>query len=1213
MLVTSFPLNNALFQQAWLVHGGWQAGGRRLEKVDHISCTFSTSVPFDNFEITVESSEPLKAIKTWSLEQVSEGSQGRVFTFQNIVRMYPPRIVLNFHITTFGMLEPSGNCSFTTRGTEQSTVKNHPWLLNDESTMGYSTMSTSTGFSFIDPMRVNPCVEKSVMFPDTAYVQPKVPESLPPGVTTTGMPLFRPFPLRPGNRLPLPAPRLKREIWNPSLASLPPPPPPAPFQSVTINYPDAIERSMMFYEAQRSGDFHLSSLSQINGWAGPSGEFHTTRDGKDLSGGWYNGNGNVKLTFPMAAATTVLAWGYNVWKDTYEHSSLKLNNKFKKMIRWPLDYFLKSWDLETETLYVQIGNLTKERTMWERADNDAYKLLWDRNEWPVYSVSPSKPGSDVAAEVASAMALSSLIEFDSADDVIPTTTEGHPNGFWLGRNKLPERSPRQKRATDDDEYNSKLLNTAEQIYRLAKTYPGKYSDVVPVASKDYPDYTSSGYEDELCFAASVLHDVTGKSVYLSDAIVYFDKFASAGTPKYFSWDDKRTACAVILYKITRKQKYASYLQDFRKFWLDTSGQTTFNGFAWRSENGTLSVTANAIFILLQSIEAGVFENEVATEIYIWSSKQINYMLGANGMHYSYLIGYGNEYVKNPYHKNSACSKSKECGWSFYESLSDNQNTLIGALVGGPDVNDYHTDTRQNKLGNSVALDYNAGFQSALAGLEKKNLQLEKRCRNHNGGIEFSTPHVIQPLTDPTSATKYSTTEPTPVPNKPTSFNYTDALRKSILFYAAQRSGTQPEFNPIPWRRWYTEETETSGGWYDDGSAVKTTKVMASAVIMIGWGAVKFKAGYETAGLLHDLYDSLRWPLDYFIKIWLPDIQGLIQKVGLEAFERGMWSRPESRYGMNNYLVNYALSRGQKEGADVAGDVATALVIGAEIFKENDTSYSDRLMVTAKDVYTFAKQLERTYQDYSSVHYSDPGESYADEMCVAAWWMYRVTKNSSYYDDGMKYSSMITVDSLLEWKTKNHLCHILRAVYEENGNTDNLREGLDYWRKDIQKTPQGLAWYKKDPLKFAANGAFLHVLTQEEVGLDVQPTDFHKTQIDYMLGNNVQAFSYQVGYGPRYPRRPHHRASSCPDFMEYCDWSIYNVPGRNPFELTGALVSGPDINDVYEDIRSNYSTNRVSVEHNAGFQSVLAYMVMKESSTKTTSNRLPSTTTVGGLT
>jgi hypothetical protein len=65
---------------------------------------------------------------------------------------------------------------------------------------------------------------------------------------------------------------------------------------------------------------------------------------------------------------------------------------------------------------------------------------------------------------------------------------------------------------------------------------------------------------------------------------------------------------------------------------------------------------------------------------------------------------------------------------------------------------------------------------------------------------------------------------------------------------------------------------------------------------------------------------------------------LYGQVGLEAFERGMWSRPESRYGMSNYLVNYALSRGQKEGADVAGDVATALVIGAEIFKENGISF-----------------------------------------------------------------------------------------------------------------------------------------------------------------------------------------------------------------------------------------------------------------------------------
>ena len=63
----------------------------------------------------------------------------------------------------------------------------------------------------------------------------------------------------------------------------------------------------------------------------------------------------------------------------------------------------------------------------------------------------------------------------------------------------------------------------------------------------------------------------------------------------------------------------------------------------------------------------------------------------------------------------------------------------------------------------------------------------------------------------------------------------------------------------------------------DGSAVKTTKVMASAVAVIGWGAIKFKAGYETAGALEDLHDSLKWPLEYFINIWSPETQSLVQR------------------------------------------------------------------------------------------------------------------------------------------------------------------------------------------------------------------------------------------------------------------------------------------------------------------------------------------------
>lgn len=45
----------------------------------------------------------------------------------------------------------------------------------------------------------------------------------------------------------------------------------------------------------------------------------------------------------------------------------------------------------------------------------------------------------------------------------------------------------------------------------------------------------------------------------------------------------------------------------------------------------------------------------------------------------------------------------------------NVHTLYGALVGGPDASDSYTDKRDNYVNNEVANDYNAGFQTAVAG------------------------------------------------------------------------------------------------------------------------------------------------------------------------------------------------------------------------------------------------------------------------------------------------------------------------------------------------------------------------------------------------------------------------------------------------------------------------------------------------------------------
>jgi hypothetical protein len=56
-----------------------------------------------------------------------------------------------------------------------------------------------------------------------------------------------------------------------------------------------------------------------------------------------------------------------------------------------------------------------------------------------------------------------------------------------------------------------------------------------------------------------------------------------------------------------------------------------------------------------------------------------------------------------------------CGWNEFNNPGPSPQLLKGALVGGPGQNDEYSDSRKDYTKNEVTCDYNAGFQSALAG------------------------------------------------------------------------------------------------------------------------------------------------------------------------------------------------------------------------------------------------------------------------------------------------------------------------------------------------------------------------------------------------------------------------------------------------------------------------------------------------------------------
>ena len=105
----------------------------------------------------------------------------------------------------------------------------------------------------------------------------------------------------------------------------------------------------------------------------------------------------------------------------------------------------------------------------------------------------------------------------------------------------------------------------------------------------------------------------------------------------------------------------------------------------------------------------------------------------------------------------------------------------------------------------------------------------------------------------------------------------------------------------------------------------------------------------------------------------------------------------------------------------------------------------------------------------------------------------------------------------------------------------------------------------------------------------------------MLGNNPMKVSYMVGYGGRYPTQLHHRGSSIPSIKIHpskvgCNdgYSNYYYSAKpNPNVHVGALVGGPNSNDQFSDVRSDYSHSEPTTYMNAAFVGSLAAALMTD--------------------
>ncbi|XP_046563047.1 endoglucanase 4-like [Haliotis rubra] len=241
-------------------------------------------------------------------------------------------------------------------------------------------------------------------------------------------------------------------------------------QATKYNYAEILMKSILFYEAQRSGK--LPPDNRIP-WRADSALNDKGANGEDLTGGWYDAGDNVKFNFPMAFSTTLLTWSLLEYKDAYEKSGQL--EKMYECIKWPLDYFIKCHTKPNE-LYAQVGDGGADHGTWTSPE----RMTGRR---PAFKIDASGPGSDLAMETAAAMAAGSM-------------------------------AFKKK----DPDYSRTLLKHAKELFEFGKAHQGKYSSTVSNAAAFY---ASQDYEDENSWGGVWLYKATEDKTYLEYAEQHF--------------------------------------------------------------------------------------------------------------------------------------------------------------------------------------------------------------------------------------------------------------------------------------------------------------------------------------------------------------------------------------------------------------------------------------------------------------------------------------------------------------------------------------------------------------------------------------------------------------------------------------------------------------------------------------------------------------------
>ena len=474
---------------------------------------------------------------------------------------------------------------------------------------------------------------------------------------------------------------------------------------------------------------------------------------------------------------------------------------------------------------------------------------------------------------------------------------------------------------------------------------------------------------------------------------------------------------------------------------------------------------------------------------------------------------------------------------------------------------------------------------------------------------LTTVGAAQPLSGVVSADTESTGT-----SANSSYNYGEALQKSMFFYQVQQSGVLPDWNEVSWRADSMTNDYVPGGWYDAGDHLKFTLTNAYSATMLGWGLLQYPDGVKDCGELTEYRNNLQFALDYLVKCDLGD--KIVYMIGDGSFDHVWWGAAEM------YMAKYELMKGETErpyftcnDSCIEAQMAAALCTGYLCFKDSDPDKAQEYLDHATACFERADKNRSIGDDPAERSYYKITTFY-DDLFFAANWMYMATGEQKYLDlcktdyipnlgkesqsDEYKFTWGHCWDDTQQGGTLLYAINTGDATWKEQ-----FRKHLEYWTtgyggKQITHTPDGLAWlFEWGSLRHATTTAFLAYVAVDELfaddaALSTKYTKFADDTMNYCFGDNSKNFSYVVGMGDEYPQAWHHRTSSGAWNDKWSNIGQTEGEDAKPHAhiLYGALVGGPDQQDGYSDKIGDYQYTEVAIDYNAGYTAALCAMVQK---------------------